>query len=155
MGAKSLIRPASALYDEDFAAWAIEMARLLRARRLDDIDIEHLAEEIEDLANRDRRELLSRARAILKHLLEWQYQPEKRSRSWRSTIAAQRAEIDQLLEQSPSLRQALPASAPRVYRDAVTAASIETGLPEGSFPRECPFSPEQILDRRFLPDQLS
>ena len=153
MGAKSLTRPVSKLYDEDFVAWASETARLLRAGRFDKIDVGHLAEEVEDMANRDRRELLSRLRVLILHLLKWQQQPEKRSRSWKSTIVAQRAELKDLLDPSPSLRQILPESVVRTYRDAIERASIETGLPEDSFPGQCPFSPEQILDRNFLPDR--
>src|SRR2546426_519054 len=110
MGAKSLTRPASKLYDEDFVAWASETARLLRSGRFDKIDVEHLAEEVEDMANRDKRELASRLRVLILHLLKWQQQPGKRSRSWRATIATQRAELKDLLDQSPSLRRVLPGS---------------------------------------------
>src|SRR5713226_7348754 len=126
MGAKSLIRPSTELYDEDFVVWAIETARLLRARRFDEIDVEHAAEEIEDMAKRDKRELLSRLRVLIKHLLKWQHQADHRSGSWESTIITQRAELEHLFEQSPSLRRAVPASTAEVYRDAVAEAIVET-----------------------------
>ena len=151
MGAKSLVRPATKLYDEDFVEWAFETARLLRAGRLDDIDVEHLAEEIEDMAKRDKRELLSRLTVILQHLLKWQFQTQKRSRSWNVTILSQRTELETLFEQSPSLRRWLRTSVAGAYRNAVRQASIETGLPIEGFPGECPYSPEQILDQHFLP----
>ena len=48
------------LYDEDFAVWTTETARLLRAGRLNEVDIEHVAQEIEDMGKRDKRELHSR-----------------------------------------------------------------------------------------------
>jgi len=153
MGAKSLIRPAADLYDEDFVLWIAQTARLLRAARFDEIDVEHLIEEIEAMAGRDKREVLSRLTVIVQHLLKWQHQSRKRSRSWHATIVAQRAEIELLFEQSPSLRRALDASVARAYRSAVAAAAAETGLPVHTFPRECPFSPEQILDQNFLPDR--
>ena len=151
MGAKTLIRPATKLYDEDFVEWAFETTRLLRARQFEELDVEHLAEEIEDMAKRDKREMSSRLRVLIKHLLKWQHQAGKRSGSWQSTIITQRAAIEQVLEQSPSLRRMVPASVARVYRDAAQAAAAETGLPAESFPRDCPFSAEQILDRTFLP----
>jgi hypothetical protein len=151
MSAKPLVQPSSKLYDEDFVRWTAETARLLRDGRFADIDVEHVAEEIEDMGNRDHRELFSRLTLIIQHLLKWEYQPDKRSRSWRATIAAQQAKIDRLILQSPSLRRTVPELVPEVYRDAVRQASIETDLPEDSFPRECPFTPEQILDRDFLP----
>jgi hypothetical protein len=73
----------ASLYDEDFVAWAEQTARLLRQGRLHELDIENLAEEIEAMANRDRRELLSRLTVLLHHLLKWGWQPEKRSGSWK------------------------------------------------------------------------
>ena len=153
MSAKPLVQPASKLYGEDFAVWTAKTARLLREGRFSEIDLEHVAEEIEDMGNRDHRELFSRLRLIIHHLLKWQYQPEKRSRSWESTIDLQRGEIRQLFRWSPSLQRALPELLPEVYVDAVRQARIETDLPDKSFPRECPFTPEQILDPDFLPGQ--
>lgn len=151
MATESLTRPVSKLYDDDFVAWASETARLLREGRFGEIDIENLAEEVEAMAGRDRREMASRLTILMMHLLKWQQQPGKRSSSWRSTIATQRAELQRLLKQSPSLRREVPQSVTEVYEDAVEQASIDTGIPEDSFPRECPFSPDQILDRSFLP----
>ena len=151
MGAKPLVRPSARLYGEDFVLWTAETARSLREGHFAEIDVEHLAEEIEDMGNRDRREVLSRLTLIIQHLLKWEYQPGKRSKSWRLTISTQRAEIHRLFRQSPSLRRSVAASLPEVYCDAVRQASIETDLPEQSFPRESPFTPEQILDRNFLP----
>ncbi len=103
------------------------------------------------MAGRDRRELDSRLEVLIHHLLKWQQQPEKRSGSWKSTIFSQRAAIRRLFEQSPSLRRRLTQSVAAVYRDAVNGAAAETGLPEDSFPAECPFPPAQILDPAFLP----
>ncbi len=151
MGAKPLVHPAAKLYDEDFALWTAETARLLREGRFQEIDVEHVAEEIEDMGKRDHREMLSRLTLILQHLLKWEYQPEKRSKSWRSTMAAQRRELGKLFRQSPSMRREVAAAVAELYRDAVEDAALETDLPEKSFPRECPFAPEQILDRDFLP----
>jgi hypothetical protein len=151
MGAKPLVHPAAKLYDEDFALWTAETARLLREGRFQEIDVEHVAEEIEDMGKRDHREMLSRLTLILQHLLKWEYQPEKRSKSWRSTMAVQRRELAKLFRQSPSVRRNVGAAVAEVYRDAVEDAAREADLPEESFPRECPFAPEQILDRDFLP----
>lgn len=154
MGAKSVIPSMAELYDEDFAVWAEETAALLRSGSFADIDVEHLAEEVEDMAKRDRRELLSRLTVLLAHLLKWKYQPKKRSTSWKRTIATQRTELRLIFEQSPSLRATMRAGCGRVYKDAVERAGLETSLATKTkqFPRECPFSEEQILDGAFLPD---
>jgi len=141
----------SGLYDEDFFEWTRRSAELLRAGRFEDADIEHIAEEIEDMGKRDLRELNSRIQVLLIHLLKWRLQPEKKSRSWERTIAGQRIEIDLLLEDSPSLRRRTQPGLGRAYRRAVHLAAIETGLPPGKFPAECPFTVEQIFDPEFLP----
>src|SRR5436309_2144894 len=118
MSAKPLVKPASKLYDEDFVLWTAETARLLREGRFSDIDIEHVAEEIEDTGKNHHREMISRLRVIIQHLLKWQFQPEQRSGSWKSAIVTQRRDLEDLLEQSPSLRRAAGRSLPRAYRQA-------------------------------------
>ena len=133
------------LYEADFVVWAEAQAEALRAGRLDALDREHLAEEIEGLAERDRRELRSRLRVLVTHLLKWQYRPDHRSGSWRATIHAQRADLEDLFESSPSLRREVPDVLAGVYPRAVKGAAEETGLPPGTFPKACPFSPEQVL----------
>jgi hypothetical protein len=152
MGAKTLKPATGSLYDEDFAVWTSETARLLRERRFDEVDIEHIAEEIEDMGKRDKRELYSRLTVLIVHLLKWKYQPEKKSEGWRSTVATQRTEIQLVLDDSPSLRRSAPLAVGEIYPRALKSAIAQTGLPTRTFPRECPFSPEQILDLSFLPE---
>lgn len=139
-------------YEDDLHAWSLEQASLLRARRADLIDWDHLAEEIEGMAGRDRRELKSRLRVLLYHLLKWQGQPGLRCGSWRATIMSQRAELADLLEESPSLRRFLADYVQRVYGRARQDALDETGLFEPAFPETCPYSAEQVLAEDFLPD---
>ncbi len=96
-------------YDADFCAWATAQAKLLRAGRLAEADIAHIAEEIEDLAKRDRRELASRIRTVIEHQMKLQASPATEPRAgWEGTVNRERAEIGLLLEDSPSLRVALP-----------------------------------------------
>jgi hypothetical protein len=152
MPAKTLSPSVHTLYDQDFVAWAEETAALLRQRRFDDIDVENLIEEVEAMAGRDKRELSSRIRVVILHLLKWRFQPEQRSGSWRSTLLTQRFEIRILLAQSPSLKRQLERAEREVYADARQSAVDETGLPEQTFPPECPFSIDQILDRSYLPE---
>jgi hypothetical protein len=98
---------AAELYDLDFYEWTVRNATLLRAGRVSEADLEHIAEEIEDMGKRERRELLSRLGALFAHMLKWQVQPERRSRSWTSTINLQRRELKKLLDEMPSLRRFL------------------------------------------------
>jgi len=153
------VRPAPApvaaetaeLYERDFAAWAERTAADLRARRFDAVDIERVAEEVEDMGKRDLKEINSRLQVLLLHLLKWRLQPDKRSASWQSTIVTQRLEIEALLEMSPSLRTRLATGLARNHAGAVKRALPETGLDERDFPSACPFLIEQILDEGYLP----
>ena len=147
---QSTLTDLSALYDEDFFEWTRRSAELLRAGQLEQADIEHIAEEIEDMGKRDLRELNSRVQVLLIHLLKWQLQPEKRSRSWNSTIVSQRIEIEGDLKQSPSLKDKLQTELSDNYAKAVRRAVAQTGLARSRFPTECPFTVEQILDPEFL-----
>ncbi len=138
-------------YEQDFYAWTQRTAELLRAGRFDEADIEHVAEEIEDMGRRDVRELNSRMQVLLAHLLKWQVQPDRRSPSWRATIITQRLELDGVLAQSPSLRPKLASGLADNYARAVKRAAAETGLASERFPATCPYGVEQVLDEDFLP----
>ncbi len=139
-------------YDEDFYRWTHQAARLLRAGRFDELDAEHVAEEIEDMGKRDLQEVNSRTQVLLAHLLKWLLQPEKRSPSWHSTIVTQRIEIEAVLQRSPSLHGKLREELAANYARAVRRAMPETGLGREQFPADCPFTLEQILDEEFLPE---
>jgi hypothetical protein len=141
----------SGLYDEDFFEWTRRSAELLRAGRFEQADIEHIAEEIEDMGKRDLRELNSRMQVLLIHLLKCRLQPEMKSRSWEQTISEQRRELGLVLRDSPSLRARIQPNLPQNYRKAVQFGAIETHLLESQFPAECPFTVDQILNPEFLP----
>jgi len=70
------------VYETDIVAWANEQAQLVRAGRFELLDLEHIAEEIEDVGKSEQRELASRMTILLAHLLKWQFQPEQQGRSW-------------------------------------------------------------------------
>jgi hypothetical protein len=146
---------ARADYEGDFFAWTQEQAKILRAHRTAGLDWENLAEEIDSMGRRDRRELESRLRLMLHHLLKWRVQPGLRGRSWQRTLIEQRRQAEKLLNESPSLRPQVPALIDEVYPDALADAIDETGLGPQTFPAECPFTVEQILDPQYLPDDES
>jgi hypothetical protein len=139
----------SVLYDTDFVTWTEHQAGLLRRRAAGElvneaeIDWQNIAEEIESVGGNTRRELRNRLVRLLQHLLKWHYQPERRSRSWRSTIRTQRQEIEDLLAENPSLRSKLPELFTAAYPRARTDALDETGLLD--LPQASPFTVEQAL----------
>jgi hypothetical protein len=142
----------AAAYDEDMFAWTEEQARLLRAGEFAQLDIENIAEEIESMGRNIRRKLRNRLAVLVMHLLKWQYQPAHRSPSWSATIAEQRDQVADLLDESPSLRSLPGQELAKLYRSATSKAVRDTGLPQTTFPIECPFTPEQILAEDFLPE---
>ena len=141
------------LYDDDVIAWAEQQASLLRAGRWSELDIDNIAEEIEDVGKSDQRALRSHLLILLVHLLKWAYQPSRRSASWRGTIGTQRTAIDEAVEDSPSLQKLLDNDdwLAKTYSRAVKRAEHEAGLT--SLPAELPWTLAQLLDFDFFPPQ--
>jgi hypothetical protein len=140
------------LYDQDFYAWANEQAGLLRAGRLSEADIEHIADEIESMGKSEKRELISRLRVLLLHLLKWRFQPNRRGASWEGSIINTRDELDDHLHDNPSLKSQLDEALGVAYRRAVVDAMVETGLKKNNFPLTCPWSYDEIMQPEFWPE---
>ena len=139
-------------YDRDFYAWTLHSADLLRHGKFSEVDIENVAEEIESMGRRDKRELISRLAVLMAHLLKWTFQARDRRNSWLYTIKEQRIKVRKLLTESPSLKHELSLKVAEAYEEAVVIAASETGLNENIFPNEFPFTFEQCLDSQFFPD---
>lgn len=133
------------LYDEDFALWVEEQVALLRSGRAGALDVANLVEELEGLTKRDVRALGSQLRRIMLHLLKQRHRPTPENRSWDQSIRNGREGIQDILEQSPSLRRLLPDPMIKNYPRAVADAVSETGLPEGAFPEQPPFTLAEVL----------
>lgn len=116
------------LYEHDFVRWTEEQARAIREGRLDALDREHLAEEIESMGNKERRELASRLTVLVTHLLKQRVQPELSGTSWRRTVRVQRRDIGRLINASPSLKPRLEEALADVWQDAIDDAVDETGI---------------------------
>lgn len=141
------------LYDKDFYLWIQTTAEQLKRRRFDAVDWDNLIEELETLGRSEKRAIKSHMVILLQHLLKWQYQPERRSQSWRVSIANAREELQELLDDNPSLAgDFLIESLSKAYNKAREKASNETTIYLEKFPLECPYSLLQILDGKFLPD---
>ena len=139
-------------YREDYHAWALKNAQLLREGRFEEIDIDNIAEELEDMGASKERELESRLGVLLAHLLKWVYQPERRSNSWLATIEEQRRRIERLVRKNPSLKSKIDDCFLDAYGDARLIASRETGLNKKIFPEENPFTLEQTLNNDYWPE---
>ncbi|WP_207458021.1 DUF29 domain-containing protein [Azospirillum sp. SYSU D00513] len=142
------------LYEADFALWIDRQAALLRSGRIGEVDHGNLAEELEDMGKRQRQDLRSRLEVLLAHLLKYEFQSGLRMGSWLGTIAEQRARIEDLVEESPSLRPVLESLAGEAtfYDRARRQAILETGLPAAKFPHANPYG-ARALDRDFWPGE--
>lgn len=139
-------RIVSATYTADFNLWTQRTAQLLRERRWQEIDLEHLIEEIEDLGKSERRGIASQLTRLLLHLLKWQYQSQRHSDSWLDSITDARTQIELALEDNPSLRGYPAEQLEQSYQRARRQAAKQTGMPLAVFPEECPYSLELVLE---------
>jgi hypothetical protein len=138
-------------YDNDLYAWTQEQGALLRSRAASEIDWDNLAEEIEAVGRSERREIRSRLKVLLVHLLKWRYQPEWRSGSWLASISEARRQIEDVLADNPSLK-VFPAEA---LADAYGLAVLDEAIRQlglQRLPETCPWTVEQVLTAKFLPE---
>ncbi|MEH2037109.1 DUF29 domain-containing protein [Nostoc sp.] len=140
------------LYNQDFLVWTQQQAECLKKGRWAELDVEHLVEELEALGRSEQKELGSYLRVLLMHLLKCQYQPERKTKSWVNTISNCRNQIQDCLEDTPSLQRLLEEWEwiQKYYRRARRDAANETQKPIETFPLECPFTMEQLLDPEFI-----
>lgn len=96
-----------ATYGNDFYSWTQQQAALLKSGQFSELDLANLIEEIESLGRSEKRELESRLTVLLLHLLKWQYQPVRRSRSWELSIDEQRVKFLRVLKDNPGLKSQL------------------------------------------------
>jgi hypothetical protein len=137
-----------ALYDDDFYVWSQRQAELLRARRYDELDLEHLIEEVEDLGGALKRSVRSRVRTIIEHLLKLQHSPAVEPRpGWRDTIRTRRNDL--LDDLTPTLRRDLEQELEELYARARRQAEgslRDHGEPAAAdaLPERCAYTAEQI-----------
>jgi hypothetical protein len=142
----------SQLYETDFNLWIEQTVNHLKKGNLQALDLDNLIEEISDMGRNNRREVFGRLKVLLMHLLKWQYQPEKRTNSWINTIDEQREQLELILRDSPSLKPYLADIFAECYQKEVRGTVNETNLPKETFPVDCPFTQEQVLNWDYFPE---
>jgi hypothetical protein len=138
-------------HGDDYHAWLLDQIELLKAGQFADLDVAHLIDDLKALAMAEKSEIENRLLVLLHHLLKWEFQPERRSNSWRATIVEQRSRLNRVISGSPSLRRYPSTVIDEEYRIARLHASGETGLPLKRIPATCPYSVAQALDENFWP----
>ncbi len=142
--------------ETDLYAWLLHQANELRSRKPDFIDWDDLAEELDETVAIARKEVVSRFRTLLAHLLKWKYQSEKRDESsWRTTIVNQRQDLSLLLESQNLGNYLEQVGYAKAYEMAREAAGAEMQLERitwrNLFPSNCEWTPEEALNVDFLP----
>ncbi len=155
--AKVITRPpADDLYEDDFALWAERQAAILRAQRFDELDLANLIEEVEDLSRRERDMVERRLETILEHLLKLELSNGGRPRcGCLVTVDRKRAQLARKL--TATLRNHLETALPAVYaglRHPVARQLEKDGVSPDAMPAACPYTPEQILDPDWYPDNV-
>ena len=151
MGKQSIKRPPDEVpatrYEDDLYTWVQEQIALLRAGRLTEIDALNVAEELSDVGNEQLDKLESAIAVLTQHLLKWDHQPERRSRSWELSVREQRRRISRVLKKNPGLKPLIAEAVEDGYADGRGRALDETGLPDTAMPETCPYSFEQMMTR--------
>lgn len=125
------------LYDVDFALWIEETVNQLKSRSVENLDWENLIEEIESLGKRDKRELANRLTTLFEHALKRRYVPLPDCyRGWEVTISRTQQELNQILMDSPSLRNHFLQVSGECYQNALKNIQKEYDV---KFPNSSPF----------------
>jgi hypothetical protein len=139
-------------YQSDFYKWTQQQTALLKSKQFNQLDLDNLIEEIKSMGISEKRELISRLTILLGHLLKWKIQPEKRSNSWRATIAVQRIDLKEHLSDNPSLKHQLNERFQDSYQKGILLAVKETELHPSKFPKNPPFTLENTFDDDYFPE---
>ncbi len=117
------------------------------------LDLEHIADEIEDVGKSEQREFENRMAVLLAHLIKWRYQPNPRGKSWERTIKDQRNMILRRLNKTHSLKPELENAEfwAESWADAARIAENETGI-LNVFPESCPWDFDQVMNSEFWPE---
>ncbi|MDD2748384.1 MAG: DUF29 domain-containing protein [Acidithiobacillus sp.] len=150
--ARQLEQPVTNLYDVDFLAWIEAQAQALRTRKASSLDWDNILEELESMGRSEKNALRSHLRILLMHLMKWQWQPQKQSKSWATTIRNQRLDLKYLIKDSPSLKRLIPEILPDAWGDAADDAAFETGLPISTFPELCPWDIDTQILAKWWPE---
>lgn len=139
------------LYEIDDYLWLQETIKILRETRLNDLDLEHLIEELEDLVRKDKNRVGNFLEQIIRHLLLLQYWTVEHNRNknhWRAEIQSFRTQLRKYL--TTNLRNYLTNELNVIYQDALDYVQEKTGF-SVDFPQTCPYTLEQLLDKNWWP----
>ena len=146
--------------ERDFYTWLLNQAASLRSRQSNHIEWDAIAEELEAMAAKERRDLVGHLRTVLTHLLKWQYSSARRSeRSWRDSLVRARQDATEILDDSRTLRNELSTHLEKAYGQARSLAGSQMRLERSDwqrlFPGTCPWDAKgEVLNEDFFPSPI-
>ena len=146
------LRRTGPAYEDDYAGWLQRQVGLMQAGNWQALDVINLIDEVESLGRSDFKSFVSAIEIVLIHMLKWDHQPERRSRSWLASIIEHRLRIVSELQDSPSYKARSTEAVDAAYRTARVRAAGESGLPFTTFPEACPFAWDTIMHREHTLD---
>jgi hypothetical protein len=139
------------LYERDILSWSEHQAdllrRLARGERVNDVDWEHVVEEIEDVGLSELRAVESCLDLMLVHLLKVHGWPNGTSAShWRAEIGSFQKSAARRF--APSMRQRIDVA--KLYADALEQLDgvDYDGVVPRPWPVTCPFTLDDLLTER-------
>jgi predicted DNA-binding ribbon-helix-helix protein len=150
----------NALYERDFNRWIEVTIQQIQERRFQEVDWQHLLEELADMGKSEKRAFTSNLMVLLAHLLKLQVQadaPDSMKGSWYDSVVEHRARVKADLADNPSFKNFLDEAVKKAYKEARNLAIKQSKLAklgirqpsESEYPLECPFSCDQLLDDNF------
>jgi DNA polymerase III gamma/tau subunit len=139
------------LHDLDDAQWLEETVSLLKKHQFQQLDLDHLIEELEDLGREKKNTVASLLEKIIRHLLLLQYwtrESEYNTVHCQEEIYTSRTQLGRKM--TTHLRNYLEKELNSIYQDVLGFVKIKT-MSAVTFPAQCPYSLEQLLDRDWLP----
>ena len=140
------------IYEIDEHLWLEETIKLLRENRFNDLDLDNLIEELESLGRRDLNKVRSLLRQTIIHILllqYWSQEYERNYRHWQGEIKTFRFELNNNL--TTNLTNKLTEELQNIYESAVEFVEVKTGFQSKTFPNQCPYTLNQLLDKDWLP----
>lgn len=139
--------PAMSRHDEDRYSWAQEQVALLQAGRVGEIDVRDLVEVLNDVSGSEYDKLESALTIVLLHLLKWDHQPARQTRSWVNSILEHRRRAEKQIRKNPGLKGRLSEAIEDGYEYARTRCGTETSIELELLPRSCPYDWNEIMTR--------
>src|SRR4029079_8060172 len=140
-------------YEEDLYGWSFHTAKLLRNKKIDEVDIERVAECVENLGKLEKGNLVTKLALIMTHILQWYFHAKLEKDKWIHIIEEWREEARKSIEKNPSLNNFLEKIMEDAYKLAVHKAVKMSGAGEHIFPPRCPYAFNQIMNDDFYEEQ--